>query len=69
MTIGAQCGAGVVLDKEFTELVIVRIMAGSALELLIVVETHFVSEGSGIAKLAVGRDQGCVIGEGNGVIV
>ncbi len=69
VTLEAKHGAGIILDKEFAVLIVVRIMAGGALKLMIVIEANFLGQRGGILELAVRGDEGVVISEGDWVVV
>ena len=68
MAVQAERRGGVVHHQELAELVPVRVMAGGALKLLIVVQPHLLLKGHGIAQLAIGSDQSVVVRKGNRVM-
>src|SRR6516162_4824206 len=62
-------GAGIVLHEEFAVLIVVWVMAGGALELVVVVKAHLLGQRSGVFELAVGGNEGVVVGEGDRVVI
>src|SRR5436190_7974924 len=69
VAIDAQRGAGVVLDQEFAELIVVRIVAGGALHLAGRIKAHALVKGAGVFQLPVCGSEGDVVTEGDRMIV
>ena len=69
MTGHADGGCRVIANQKFSILIIMRVMARSALHLVIMVQPDLVRERGGIFQLAIGGHKCVVIGERNWVIV
>ncbi len=69
MAFDTQRGSGVVLHEELAESIVMGIVAGSTLQLLVMIEPDLVRQCARIAKLAIGRHKRAVIAERNRMIV
>ena len=69
MTLIAEGRGHVVLHQKFTELVVVRIVAGGALHLTVVIGAGAAGEGRRIMQFPAVGGQFGVVSEGNGVVV
>lgn len=69
MAVQAQGRGVVVLHEEFAVRVVVWIVAGSALQLVVVIQPHFVGQRGRIVQLPVGRRKRAVVNERDRMII
>lgn len=69
MTGDADCRCCVIADEKLSVLIVMRIVARSALHLVIMVQLDFVSQCGGVFQLAICSDERIVVGKRNWMII